>query len=91
MILLEEHTSGNMHHNCEPCNDLGSCSHTTHTSHSRGHKYAFHIRKKTISYMLSHQQAEGQAFGQKLLIFSKALFLPRQLYVTLRKLVHLTR
>lgn len=76
MIHLEEHNSGNMHYNCEPCNDLGSCSHTTHTSHSTGHKYAFHIRKRTISYMLSFSsdhQAQGGAFGQKLLIFSKTL------------------
>lgn len=77
MIHLEEHNSGNMSYNCEPRNDLGSCSHTTHASHSMGHKYAFHIRKRTISYMLSlssdDQQAQGHAFGQKLLMFSKTL------------------
>lgn len=91
MIHLEEYNSGNMSYNCEPRNDLGSCSHTTHTSHSMGHKYAFHIRKRTISYMLSlssdDQQAQGHAFGQKLLMFLKPLFLPRQLYITLWKFV----
>lgn len=75
MTHVKDRNSGNMHYNCEPCNDLGSCSHTTHTSHSMGHKYAFHIRKTTISYTLSlssgHQQAQRQTFGQKLLIFSK--------------------
>lgn len=87
VIHVGEHNSGNMHYNCEPCDDLGSCSHTTHTSHTTGHKYAFHIRKKTISYILSlssgYQPTQGQAFGEKLLIFSKPFFLPRQLHIIL--------
>lgn len=77
VIHLEEHNPGNMHYHCEPCNDFESRSHTTHTSHSTGHKYAFHIRKRTVPYMLGlshgHQQAQQQASAQKLLIFDKNL------------------
>jgi hypothetical protein len=71
----EEQNPRNMRYNCEPYGDLGSCSHTMHTSHSMGTNMPFTLQRRLLpicaAFSMTINEAQRQAIRQSGFYFPK--------------------